>query len=118
MSDAREALAKELYEPDFREWEKQPEALKDEYRMTADRILAALAAAGLAVGPSGLNIEALAEAWASIDGKAEKFAAGKAGDDWPGGYYAGYIEDAKELAKRYAQRIASEAAAPQSESDV
>ncbi len=51
--------------------------------------------------------EALADAWASIDGKVEKFRAGKDVDtfeDEPGGYYSGYMEDAAELRKRLKKR--------------
>lgn len=52
-------------------------------------------------------IEALADAWASIDGKVEKFRAGKGAtsiEDEPGGYYSGYMSDADELAKRLLKR--------------
>ena len=52
-------------------------------------------------------IEALADAWASVDGKAEKFRAGKGAasiEDEPGGYYSGYMSDASELAKRLLKR--------------
>lgn len=50
--------------------------------------------------------EALADAWASIDGKLEKFRAGKDKPDLdePGGYYSGYMEDAKELRQRLKTR--------------
>lgn len=51
-------------------------------------------------------IEALADAWASIDGNLDDFRAGKTApsiEDF-GGHYAGYIEDAKELAKRLQAR--------------
>lgn len=52
-------------------------------------------------------IEALADAWASIDGKVEKFRAGKGAasiEDEPGGYYSGYMSDAEELAMRLLKR--------------
>lgn len=44
------------------------------------------------------TIEALAEAWASIDRKLDEFRGGK------GGHYSGYMADAGELAKRLMQR--------------
>ena len=46
--------------------------------------------------------EALADAWASIDGKVEKFRKGKTAKSIMsyGGYYAGYMEDAEELISR------------------
>jgi len=52
-------------------------------------------------------IEALADAWASIDGKMEEFRAGKEAasiEAEPGGYYSGYMSDADELAKRLLKR--------------
>jgi hypothetical protein len=47
-------------------------------------------------------IEAIADAWASVDGRGDDFRAGKDPDaiDDPGGYYSGYMADAAELAKR------------------
>jgi len=47
-------------------------------------------------------IEALAEAWASLDGKLDEFHAGRASEDTEGDYY-GYLSDAAELAKRLEQ---------------
>ena len=47
-------------------------------------------------------VEALADAWASIDGKLEEFRAGKTAsriEDF-GGHYAGYMADAKEMIER------------------
>lgn len=47
--------------------------------------------------------EAIADAWASIDGKVEEFRAGKGCAsilDEPGGHYSGYMCDAKEMIKR------------------
>lgn len=51
-------------------------------------------------------VEALAEAWASIDGKAEKFLACKADRDveMKGGYYRGYLADAEALIERLERR--------------
>lgn len=52
-------------------------------------------------------IEALADAWASIDGKLDEFRAGKGAtryEDEPGMHYSGYIEDAKGMAKRLEAR--------------
>src|SRR5262249_40442351 len=48
-------------------------------------------------------IEALAEAWASLDGNLEGFHAGRAGEDTEG-HYHGYLSDAAELAKRLERR--------------
>ena len=48
-------------------------------------------------------IEALAEAWASLDGKLEEFLAGRTGEDTEGDYH-GYLSDAAELAKRLEHR--------------
>jgi len=51
--------------------------------------------------------EALAEAWASIDGKLEKFLAGKDVsiiEDEPGGHYSGYMAEAEELIQRLHKR--------------
>ena len=48
-------------------------------------------------------IEALAEAWASLDGKLDEFLAGRAGKDTEGDYH-GYLSDAAELAKRLEHR--------------
>ena len=52
-------------------------------------------------------IEALAESWASIDGKLEKFRDGKGAaslEDEPGGHYSGYMAEAQELAERLLAR--------------
>jgi hypothetical protein len=53
-------------------------------------------------------IEALAEAWASIDGKLEAFRHGRAHPNSPSarrdGYYEGYLEDAAALARRLKER--------------
>jgi hypothetical protein len=48
-------------------------------------------------------IEALAEAWASLDGKLEEFHAGRGGEDTES-HYHGYLSDAAELAKRLERR--------------
>lgn len=51
--------------------------------------------------------EALADAWASIDGKRDKFRAGKGATDIreePGGYYSGYTADADSMIKRLRAR--------------
>jgi hypothetical protein len=48
-------------------------------------------------------IEALAEAWASLDGKLDEFLAGRGGEDTEGDYH-GYLSDAAELAKRLEHR--------------
>lgn len=51
-------------------------------------------------------IEAVADAWASIDGKLDDFRAGKGKNfsEQPGGRYYGYLEDAKELVARIEKR--------------
>lgn len=51
-------------------------------------------------------IEVLASAWASIDGKLDKFYAGKGRpiEDQPGGHYDGYICEAEEMAARLLKR--------------
>jgi hypothetical protein len=49
------------------------------------------------------GIEALAEAWASLDGKLDEFLAGRGGEDTEGDYH-GYLSDAAELAKRLERR--------------
>lgn len=51
-------------------------------------------------------IEALAEAWASIDGKRADFIRGKVDRDWDDahGSYEGYMAEAKEMTKRLAVR--------------
>lgn len=52
-------------------------------------------------------IEAVADAWASIDGKVDQFRAGKGAasfEDEPGGHYSGYMEEAAELMKRLLDR--------------
>lgn len=49
------------------------------------------------------RVEALAECWASIDGKLELFQAGKGiprARDQPGGHYAGYMHEAAEMIRR------------------
>src|SRR5947207_3046764 len=48
-------------------------------------------------------IEALAEAWASIDGKTERFHKGRCGED-EDGTFEGYCTEARELVRRLAQR--------------
>src|SRR5262249_16007622 len=48
-------------------------------------------------------IEALAEAWASLNGKLEEFHAGRAGEDTEGHYHS-YPRDAAQLAKRLERR--------------
>jgi hypothetical protein len=53
------------------------------------------------------TIEALASAWASIDGKLDKFFAGKGKarlEDEPGGHYSGYMAEAEEMLKRLLKR--------------
>lgn len=53
------------------------------------------------------TVEALAEAWASIDGKLEAFRAGKGAaklEDEPGGHYSGYMAEAHELSERLLAR--------------
>jgi len=51
-------------------------------------------------------VEALAEAWASIDGKLKDFAAGRESDeiDAFGGHYAGYLADAMSMIDRLEKR--------------
>ena len=48
-------------------------------------------------------IKALAEAWASLDGKLDEFLTGRRGEDTEGDYH-GYLSDAAELAKRLEHR--------------
>ncbi len=51
--------------------------------------------------------EALADAWASIDGKLQKFRAGKGVHDImeePGGYFSGYMADAEAMIERLERR--------------
>ncbi len=48
--------------------------------------------------------EALAEAWASIDGKLDQFHADKTAVDFGHGYYEGYLSDAAELERRLLAR--------------
>lgn len=50
--------------------------------------------------------EAVAEAWASIDGKLEKFRRGRTAKSISayGGHYAGYLADAEELIERIKER--------------
>lgn len=52
-------------------------------------------------------IEALAEVWASMDGKLDDFRAGKSAksiEDEPGGYFSGYMSEADEAIHRLAER--------------
>lgn len=52
-------------------------------------------------------IEAVADAWASIDGKVELFRSGKNAksiEDEPGGHYSGYMAEAAELIARLRKR--------------
>jgi phosphoserine phosphatase len=51
-------------------------------------------------------VEAVAEAWASMDGKLEEFQKGKTADSIEsfGGHYAGYMSDADELVDRIKER--------------
>lgn len=49
-------------------------------------------------------VEALAESWASIDGKLDKFRDDKAEPDPTSGYYEGYISDAEEMIRRLEKR--------------
>lgn len=55
-------------------------------------------------------IEALAEAWASIDGKLEQFRAGKQAKtlteevEQHGGHYSGYTAEAEEMIRRLQAR--------------
>lgn len=49
------------------------------------------------------GIEALADVWASMDGKRDEFRAGRSGPD-TGGRYAGYMADAEEMTRRLAAR--------------
>lgn len=51
--------------------------------------------------------QALAESWASIDGKLDEFRAGagaKSVMDEPGGHYSGYMAEAEEMMKRLETR--------------
>lgn len=53
------------------------------------------------------TVEAVADAWASIDGNVDQFRAGKGAasiEDEPGGHYSGYLEDATELMRRLLDR--------------
>ena len=53
------------------------------------------------------TIEALADAWASMNGKVDAFRAGKGAaslEDEPGGHYSGYMADAQEMLKRLLKR--------------
>lgn len=52
------------------------------------------------------RVEALADAWACIDGKLDKFRAGKGLPirDQPGGHFVGYLADAEALIKRLEAR--------------
>ena len=51
-------------------------------------------------------IEALADAWASIDGKRKEFRRGRTAKSYTayGGHYPGYMEEAKEMVKRLEAR--------------
>lgn len=54
-------------------------------------------------GVSDRPEEALAAAWASIDGKGDEFERGRLAtrlDDEPGGHYSGYIAEAREMLRR------------------
>lgn len=71
-------------------------------------IQAAKEAAAIARGyrdPS-CAVEALASAWASIDGKLDQFLRGRKAKSETayGGYYGGYISDAEELQRRLKAR--------------
>jgi hypothetical protein len=51
--------------------------------------------------------EALADAWASIDGKLDEFRSGRdktIEEQLPGGYYSGYLEDAHAMIQRLKAR--------------
>lgn len=49
--------------------------------------------------------EALAESWASIDGKLDEFRAGKGQpEEAHGGHYGGYMAEAEEMIKRLEKR--------------
>jgi hypothetical protein len=52
------------------------------------------------------RVEALAEAWASMDGNLDKFRAGKGLSvaDQPGGHFSGYIADAEAMIERLEAR--------------
>lgn len=52
------------------------------------------------------RIEALADAWAAIDGMLDNFRAGRGKpiSKQPGGHYAGYIADAEAMIKRLEER--------------
>lgn len=50
------------------------------------------------------DVQAIAEAWASIDGKLALFHKDKNADDYGEGYYEGYLTDAAELKKRLLAR--------------
>lgn len=52
------------------------------------------------------DVEALADAWASIDGKLDLFRRGKTAKSIMayGGHYAGYTADAEEMIERLARR--------------
>lgn len=52
-------------------------------------------------------VDAVADAWASIDGKVDEYRAGKNAMsimDEPGGHFSGYQADARELIERIAKR--------------
>lgn len=51
-------------------------------------------------------LEAVADAWASIDGKTSEFRNGRYADSIEayGGHYAGYMSDAEELIERIEKR--------------
>ena len=53
------------------------------------------------------TVEALADSWASIDGKVDAFRTGKGAatlEDEPGGHYSGYMAEAEEMLKRLLKR--------------
>ena len=73
-------------------------------KANAEKLRAAKAPDGCAPDNAA---EALADAWASMDGKLDDFRAGKhAGslDDEPGGHYSGYLCEAQEMLKRLERR--------------
>lgn len=52
-------------------------------------------------------VDAVADAWASIDGKVDEYRAGRSVSsivDEPGGHFGGYQADAKELIERITKR--------------
>jgi uncharacterized protein (DUF433 family) len=77
------------------------EGIREQYpTLTVEQIEAAIA---YVEPPKPDRIEALADAWASIDGKVEKFRAGKGASslmEEPGGHYSGYMCEAEEMIRR------------------